>query len=59
LLHRYGHLPSQWLELLLIPSEVPPVVTDGYKEKGQFSTVQNMKTYSTGSSSATTGILVV
>ncbi|EGP87715.1 unnamed protein product [Zymoseptoria tritici ST99CH_1A5] len=38
---------------------VPPVVTSGYKEKGEFSQVQGMKTYGTGSSDATTGILVI
>jgi hypothetical protein len=34
-------------------------VDDGYKEKGSFNQVQNMKTYITGASGAKTGILVV
>lgn len=38
---------------------VPPVVSDGYTEKGQFSTFDGMKTYVTGNESSKTGILVV
>lgn len=38
---------------------VPPVVGDNYKEKGSWTTVNGLKTYATGSSSAKTGILVV
>jgi len=38
---------------------VPPVVSDGYKEKGEYITVDGMKTYATGSSGAKSGILVV
>jgi len=38
---------------------VPPVVDDGYKEKGSWTEVQGMKTYQTGSSNAKSGILVV
>ena len=37
---------------------VPPVSVD-YKEKGSFTTVEGMKTYQTGSSSAKSGLLVV
>ncbi len=38
---------------------VPPVVTDGYKEKGEFITINGMKTYTTGSKDAKSAILVV
>ncbi|KAF2753453.1 carboxymethylenebutenolidase [Pseudovirgaria hyperparasitica] len=38
---------------------VPPVVKDGYKEKGTWTTVNGLKTYTTGPSSAKKGILVV
>lgn len=38
---------------------VPPVVEDGYKEKGEYSTLDGLKTYITGPSSADTGILVI
>ncbi|CAK3957970.1 AIM2 family [Lecanosticta acicola] len=38
---------------------VPPVVADGYKEKGEWTTIQGMKTYATGPKDAKTAILVV
>ncbi|KAF4551811.1 Dienelactone hydrolase-like protein 3 [Elsinoe fawcettii] len=38
---------------------VPPVVSEGYKEKGQYTTFDGLKTYATGASGAKTGILVV
>jgi len=38
---------------------VPPVVSDGYKEKGSFTTINGMKTYVTGPSDAKTALLVV
>ena len=38
---------------------VPPVVSNGYKEKGSFTTIAGMKTYVTGPSSAKSAILVV
>lgn len=38
---------------------VPPVVTDNYKEKGEYITVDGLKTYTTGDSSAKSAILVV
>jgi dienelactone hydrolase len=37
----------------------PAVVSKGYKEKGDWTTVDGLKTYVTGPSSATQGILVV
>lgn len=36
-----------------------PFALSGYKEKGQYTTVDGMKTYATGSSSAKSAILVV
>lgn len=38
---------------------VPPVVSDGYKEKGEWTTINGMKTYATGPSSAKSALLVV
>ena len=38
---------------------VPPVVDDGYKEKGQYMTIDGMKTYVTGDSNAKSALLVV
>jgi len=38
---------------------VPPVVAKGYSTKGEYSTVQNMKTYQTGSTGSKFGILVI
>ena len=38
---------------------VPPVITEGYKEKGQCITVDGMKTYATGDSNAKSALLVV
>ncbi len=38
---------------------VPPVVSDGYKEKGEHMTIDGMKTYVTGSKDAKSAILVV
>lgn len=38
---------------------VPPIVTEGYKEKGQWITIDGMKTYATGPSDAKQAILVV
>ena len=38
---------------------VPPVVTEGYKEKGSYETIQGMKTYITGDKNAKSALLVV
>ncbi|KAF1348768.1 Alpha/Beta hydrolase protein [Delphinella strobiligena] len=38
---------------------VPPVVSKGYKEKGEWITIDGMKTYRTGPSSAKSALLVV
>lgn len=38
---------------------VPPVVSDGYKEKGEWITIDGMKTYKTGSEKAKSAILVI
>lgn len=38
---------------------VPPVVSDGYKEKGEYITIDGMKTYATGPSHAKSALLVV
>jgi len=38
---------------------VPPVVTNGYKEKGEYITINGMKTYATGSKDAKSAILIV
>ncbi|KAK3644434.1 hypothetical protein LTR56_009686 [Elasticomyces elasticus] len=38
---------------------VPPVVAEGYKQKGDYSTIEGMKTYATGPKSAKSAILVV
>lgn len=38
---------------------VPPVVADGYKEKGEWITINGMKTYATGLKDAKTALLVV
>lgn len=38
---------------------VPPVVSDGYKEKGEWTTINGMKTYATGPSNAKSALLVV
>lgn len=38
---------------------VPPIVAEGYKEKGEWITVNGMKTYATGPSDAKKAILVV
>jgi len=37
----------------------PAVVSKGYKEKGSFTTIDGLKTYTTGPSSATQGILYI
>jgi len=39
--------------------QIPPVISKGYKEKGSYTTLNGLKTYITGPSSATTGILSV
>ncbi|KAI9809089.1 MAG: hypothetical protein M1825_002378 [Sarcosagium campestre] len=39
--------------------QIPPVVAEGYKEKGSFTEVDGLKTYATGPSSATSGILII
>lgn len=38
---------------------VPPIVTENYKEKGQWTTIDGMKTYVTGQSDAKQALLVV
>lgn len=38
---------------------VPPVVTEGYKEKGEWITINGMKTYATGPKDAKSALLVV
>jgi hypothetical protein len=38
---------------------VPPVVGEGYKEKGEFITINGMKTYATGPKDAKSALLVV
>lgn len=38
---------------------VPPIVTEGYKEKGEWITIEGMKTYATGPKDAKQAILVV
>lgn len=38
---------------------VPPIVDDGYKEKGKWIQSDGLKTYHTGSSSAKSGILII
>lgn len=38
---------------------VPPVVSDGYKEKGEWITINGMKTYATGPKEAKSALLVV
>lgn len=38
---------------------VPPVVSEGYKEKGEFITINGMKTYATGPKDAKSALLVV
>ncbi|KAK4898416.1 hypothetical protein LTR27_004012 [Elasticomyces elasticus] len=38
---------------------VPPVVAEGYKQKGDYITIEGMKTYATGPKSAKSAILVV
>lgn len=38
---------------------VPPVVSEGYKTKGEYTTYGGLKTYATGAPGAKTGILVV
>lgn len=38
---------------------VPPVVSEGYKGKGEYVTVAGMKTYATGPADATKAILVI
>ena len=38
---------------------VPPVISHGYKEKGEYITVQGMKTYTTGPKDAKKAILVL
>lgn len=37
----------------------PAVVSSGYKEKGEYKTVDGLKTYVTGPSSASQGILII
>jgi hypothetical protein len=38
---------------------VPPVVSEGYKEKGEWITINGMKTYATGPKDATSALLVI
>lgn len=38
---------------------VPPVVSDGYKEKGEWMQVEGMKTYATGPKNAKSALLIV
>jgi hypothetical protein len=38
---------------------VPPVVSEGYKEKGEWITINGMKTYATGPKEAKSALLVV
>ncbi|GAM83312.1 hypothetical protein ANO11243_012990 [Dothideomycetidae sp. 11243] len=38
---------------------VPPVITEGYSPKGQYTDYDGLKTYATGADGAKTGILVV
>jgi hypothetical protein len=38
---------------------VPPVVSEGYKEKGEWITINGMKTYATGPKDAKSALLVV
>ena len=38
---------------------VPPVVTEGYKEMGEWITINGMKTYATGPKDAKSALLVV
>lgn len=38
---------------------IPPVVSDGYKEKGEWITINGMKTYTTGPKDAKSALLVV
>ena len=49
---------------LLYPNDfscctVPPVVADGYKEKGEYMTIEGMKTYATGDKNAKSAILII
>lgn len=38
---------------------VPPVVSEGYKEKGEWITINGMKTYATGPKDAKSALLIV
>lgn len=38
---------------------VPPVVSSGYSEKGEWTTINGMKTYATGPKDAKTALLIV
>jgi len=38
---------------------VPPVTSSGYQEKGEWVTIDGMKTYKTGPSSAKSALLVI
>ncbi|KAI9733472.1 MAG: hypothetical protein M1818_007220 [Claussenomyces sp. TS43310] len=41
------------------PSELPPIVTDEYTAKGNYETLHGLKTYITGASSSTRGLVFV
>ena len=57
--------PLTYWEYVLITHEyfscctVPPVVADGYKEKGEYMTIEGMKTYATGDKDAKSAILII
>lgn len=38
---------------------IPPVVSEGYKPKGEYITINGLKTYATGPSSAKSALLVI
>lgn len=38
---------------------VPPVVSDGYKPKGDYLTIEGLKTYATGPTTAKSAILTI
>lgn len=38
---------------------VPPVISEGYQEKGNYKTVEGLKTYATGPDNATSALLVI
>jgi len=59
----YNRLGSRALATMSTQSKacctVPPVVTEGYKEKGEWITINGMKTYATGPKDAKSALLVV